>query len=138
MASAKRKLPTNSENRRPEKKARKDEEGPQPVIPPSEQLFPRGGGGALTPLERRQIQAQATQDVLFEQETGQKIIHDEFGDEADVSASITKTTESKKSRSKTGTHNSRRTMVPKDVEAQVRIEGLSYKVGIAFPSKIFC
>src|SRR5262245_6038275 len=32
-----------------------------------EPSFPRGGGSILTPLERKQIQIQATQDVLFEQ-----------------------------------------------------------------------
>lgn len=37
-----------------------------------EPLFPRGGGSILTPLEHKQISIQAKQDVLFEQESGQK------------------------------------------------------------------
>jgi rRNA biogenesis protein RRP5 len=36
-----------------------------------EPLFPRGGGSILSPLEHKQIQIQAKQDVLFEQESGQ-------------------------------------------------------------------
>jgi len=33
-----------------------------------EPLFPRGGGSVLTPLEHKEIQIQAKQDALFEQE----------------------------------------------------------------------
>lgn len=36
-----------------------------------EPLFPRGGGSVLTPLEQKQIQIQAKQDVLFEQASGE-------------------------------------------------------------------
>ena len=32
-----------------------------------ERAFPRGGGGALTPLEQKQIQVQADRDFLFEE-----------------------------------------------------------------------
>lgn len=37
-----------------------------------EPLFPRGGGSVLSPLEHKQIQIQAKQDVLFEQASGNK------------------------------------------------------------------
>ncbi|KAK6193924.1 hypothetical protein LQW54_011958 [Pestalotiopsis sp. IQ-011] len=37
-----------------------------------EPLFPRGGGSILSPLEHKQIQIQAKQDVLFEQASGKK------------------------------------------------------------------
>ncbi|RFU34926.1 hypothetical protein B7463_g1416, partial [Scytalidium lignicola] len=44
-----------------------------------EAAFPRGGASVLTPLEHKQIQIEATNDVLFEQEGGKKSerdIHD--------------------------------------------------------------
>jgi rRNA biogenesis protein RRP5 len=37
-----------------------------------EPLFPRGGGSVLSPLEHKQIQIQAKQDVLFEQQSANK------------------------------------------------------------------
>jgi rRNA biogenesis protein RRP5 len=37
------------------------------ILRDEEPSFPRGGGSVLTPLERKQIQIQATRDVLFEQ-----------------------------------------------------------------------
>jgi rRNA biogenesis protein RRP5 len=37
------------------------------ILREEEPLFPRGGGSVLTPLEQRQIKAEAERDVLFEQ-----------------------------------------------------------------------
>ena len=37
-----------------------------------EQAFPRGGASVLTPLEHKQINIDATRDVLFEQEAASK------------------------------------------------------------------
>ncbi|KAK3623162.1 rRNA biogenesis protein rrp5 [Elasticomyces elasticus] len=42
------------------------------VLQAEDRSFPRGGGSVLTPIERKQIRAQADRDVLFEAETGQK------------------------------------------------------------------
>ncbi|KAK1751629.1 hypothetical protein QBC47DRAFT_390592 [Echria macrotheca] len=38
------------------------------LLKEEEALFPRGGGSVLTPLEKKEIQIQAKNDVLFEQE----------------------------------------------------------------------
>jgi len=40
------------------------------LLKEDEPLFPRGGGSILTPFEQKQIQVQAKNDVLFEQESG--------------------------------------------------------------------
>lgn len=63
------------------KRAAKDEKEPAPArsstiavtsqMKEEEPLFPRGGGSILTPLEHKQIQIQAKNDVLFEQESGE-------------------------------------------------------------------
>ena len=37
------------------------------ILRDEERAFPRGGASALTPLEYKQIQIQATRDVLFEE-----------------------------------------------------------------------
>ncbi|KXL41438.1 hypothetical protein M433DRAFT_157435 [Acidomyces richmondensis BFW] len=51
------------------------------ILHQEEHSFPRGGGSVLTPLEERQIKAQAERDVLFEHQTGQKAsARDENGD----------------------------------------------------------
>ena len=39
------------------------------ILDDEERAFPRGGGSVLTPLEQRQIQIQATRDVLFEEKS---------------------------------------------------------------------
>ncbi|KAF2646345.1 nucleic acid-binding protein [Massarina eburnea CBS 473.64] len=44
---------------------------PKSVFKDEEKAFPRGGASVLTPLEHKQIQIKANQDVLFEQ-SGQK------------------------------------------------------------------
>lgn len=56
------------------------------LIRDEEPLFPRGGGGVLTALERKQIQNQATRDVLFEQKGFGKAGSDveEYNQDGDV------------------------------------------------------
>jgi rRNA biogenesis protein RRP5 len=64
---------------RPTKRAKSDDEGQKPAqqaaslvsrLKEEEPMFPRGGGSILTPLEHKQIQIQARNDALFEQEKG--------------------------------------------------------------------
>ncbi|KAK7938058.1 uncharacterized protein PG986_014926 [Apiospora aurea] len=78
-----------------------------------EPLFPRGGGSVLTPLEQKQIQVQARQDVLFEQESsaGQK--------KAEKAV--------KKKKSKGQLKDSKQTKAAADDEDTVRVESLNYK-----------
>ncbi|KAL1969698.1 hypothetical protein VTN77DRAFT_8251 [Rasamsonia byssochlamydoides] len=98
------------------------------VVRDEEPSFPRGGGSVLTPLERKQIQIQATRDVLFEQKGSGKAVdglEDEDADDdiemedADKGASKTKKTRKAKSKKREDQGTS--------TKQGVRIEGLSFK-----------
>jgi rRNA biogenesis protein RRP5 len=90
-----------------------------------EPSFPRGGGSLLTPIEKRQIQAQAQRDVLFEQQgLGQdagefESEDDDFGETGRPSSPV---------------HNTKRARklgklaVSSKQSAAVRVEGLNFKV----------
>jgi len=54
---------------------------PKSVLQQEDRAFPRGGGSVLTPLEQKQIKAQAERDVLFEQETGKPAVAENGDDE---------------------------------------------------------
>lgn len=98
-------------------------EKPVSLLRTEEKAFPRGGGSALTPLEYKQIQIKATQDVLFEQ-GGAKQAEPDSEDEDGSNAGDAKETTKKprKSRSKAD----RVDTTPK--EDVIKPEGLSYKV----------
>ena len=131
MVPTKRKLEAADENARPDKKQRPR---PSSTIKPTilkgeEPSFPRGGASILTPLEQKQIQIQAKQDVLFEQSTGSKAPRNEFQDEENdedlpeqSNAPVAKTKRKPRSKEKRGAKNA---LVE---ELAVRTEGLSYKV----------
>ena len=96
------------------------------IFKDEEKSFPRGGASLLTPLEHKQIQIKANQDVLFEQ-TGQKKrggddgMSDEgseFGGDDDAPKSAKKR-KSKKSKAAAGD----------DEQVQkIKAEGLTFKV----------
>ncbi|XPS92745.1 rRNA biogenesis protein rrp5 [Ascochyta lentis] len=95
------------------------------VFKDEENSFPRGGASVLTPLEHKQIQIRANQDVLFEQ-TGAKRSggggDDEFGDmgseDDGKAAKAAKKWPSKKGNKSKGSE---------EQEDVVRPEGLNYK-----------
>lgn len=103
-------------------------ESQPPVIRDEEPSFPRGGASVLTPLERKQIQIQATRDVLFEQSGGKANdapdgLDSDVGAGSDVEENAAATKKkSRKSRSK------KRDAVEEKSRKGVRIEGLSFKV----------
>lgn len=115
---------------RPSKRARPDEEegerkstaGPTKLYHARDEevAFPRGGASVLTPLEHKQIQIEATRDVLFEQ--GAK-----DNGEGDANTPARKKLKSKGKNKKAGEQ-------PQEEEDGVKIEGLSYKVIISFSS----
>ncbi|PBP21383.1 rRNA biogenesis protein RRP5, partial [Diplocarpon rosae] len=120
--------PTDGDTR-PSKRPRADEDSKKPKNPHiskiakarnDEDAFPRGGASLLTPLEHKQIQIEATRDVLFEQGANSKA--DEFGADGE-------TTERKKKNPKSNwkVKGKKGTEVAEVEEEGVRIEGLSYK-----------
>ncbi|KAA8567941.1 hypothetical protein EYC84_008377 [Monilinia fructicola] len=85
-----------------------------------EVAFPRGGASVLTPLEHKQIQIDATRDVLFEQ-NGAKSSKPDGEDLAGEESSKSK----KKGK---GKGKGKKTAQDTEVEEEtVKIEGLSYK-----------
>ncbi|EKD20395.1 uncharacterized protein L3040_004320 [Drepanopeziza brunnea f. sp. 'multigermtubi'] len=115
---------------RPSKRPRAEEDGENttkskiPYVPKiskakdEEVAFPRGGASLLTPLEHKQIQIEATRDVLFEQGANSKSV--EAGVNGEPAAK--KKHKLKKVKGK-GNKGSEAAEVE---EKNVRIEGLSY------------
>jgi rRNA biogenesis protein RRP5 len=120
---------------RPSKRLKPEKEGKEtktpkiPLVPKisrvreEEVAFPRGGASVLTPLEHKQIQIEATRDVLFEHQGAKSSKSDEDGgdDEAGLRA---KRKPKSKGKGKKGNKHA------EPEEEIVKIEGLNYKVGV--------
>ncbi|KAH4048700.1 hypothetical protein HBH70_099260 [Parastagonospora nodorum] len=96
---------------------------PKSVFKDEEKSFPRGGASLLTPLEHKQIQIKANQDVLFEQSGvkrtgGDDGFSDMGSDDGEAAAPKAKKRPAKKS--KKGQDDG-------EDEKIVRVEGLNYK-----------
>ena len=102
------------------------------VLRDDEPSFPRGGGSVLTPVERRQIQIQATKDVLFEQrgpkKTTRQSENSDLDDEYDVEMRDADTTASTKKSRKKNTNGKKSMDKERSEKRGVRIESLSFKV----------
>ena len=102
------------------------------VLREEEPAFPRGGASILTPLEQKQIQIQAKQDVLFEQSTGQKTARfdsdgEQDGDDGEVQGPVT----ASRPVQRKAVVPRRKSKLKKSIEERgLRIEGLSYKVSM--------
>ena len=130
MAPIKRKNDAASETAQPEKK-HKPSNSTQTlsVLRAEEPAFPRGGASILTPLEHKQIQIQAKQDVLFEQTNGKKKLKNNVEDEENDEDNLDQISGPiKKSKSKLKPRDKKSKKNGAVEEAAVRIEGLSYKV----------
>ena len=130
MAPIKRKNDAAPETARPEKKHKPSTSTQKfSVLKEEEPAFPRGGASILTPLEHKQIQIQAKQDVLFEQTTGKKAARKDFEDEENDGDMPEQTSgPMKKSKSKSKPRDKKSKTNGAVEEPTVRIEGLSYKV----------
>lgn len=93
------------------------------VLQQEERAFPRGGGSVLTPIEHKQIKAQAERDVLFEQQTGQKAPAQD-GDDGDLFAEGAEDAPLQKKRK---TKRREGDAEVKVAGSGVKIQGLSYK-----------
>jgi rRNA biogenesis protein RRP5 len=120
---------------RPSKRLRPEKEGKEtktPKIPlapkisrvrEEEVAFPRGGASVLTPLEHKQIQIEATRDVLFEQQGAKSSKSDEDGGDDEAGLRAKRKPKSKGKGKKSNEHA--------EVEEEtVKIEGLNYKVRV--------
>ncbi|EME47963.1 hypothetical protein DOTSEDRAFT_147032, partial [Dothistroma septosporum NZE10] len=90
------------------------------ILQQEERAFPRGGAEVLTPIERKQIQAQAERDVLLEEEGGVTNAADEDGELFDEEAAAPAKKKQKKTRD--GEKGDKKLKI-----TEVRKEGLSYK-----------
>ncbi|KAM0722465.1 hypothetical protein Q7P37_001906 [Cladosporium fusiforme] len=92
------------------------------VLQQEERSFPRGGASVLTPIEKKQIEARAERDVLFEQQTGQKPVRNE-GDEDLFDEEEEEEAKSSKKKSKA----SKKDSGLKIKGSGIKIQSLSYK-----------
>ncbi|KAI1005661.1 rRNA biogenesis protein [Podosphaera aphanis] len=83
-------------------------------------VFPRGGASILTPLEHKQIQIQATQDVLFEQH-GDKVTAGNSDNDGDKSV--------KRRKKSLNSNGKAKPKISVDAEDRsIKIESLNFKV----------
>lgn len=120
-------LEADSDKKDYKQKGTDKKKGPvKSVLQEEERAFPRGGASVLTPIEHRQIKAQAERDVLFEQETGQKAEPtDDDGNELFAEADAAPATSAKRKRKTTGQKND--SGLPQVEGSGVAIGSLSYK-----------
>ena len=108
-------------------KAKPESSAPKSVFKDEEKSFPRGGASVLTPLEHKQIQIKANQDVLFEQAGVKRSGGDAFSDMGSDDGEEATPKSSKKKPLK----KNKRSQDDGEKEQTIRAEGLSYKVTIA-------
>ena len=93
-----------------------------------EPSFPRGGGTILTPLERKQIQIQATRDVLFEQKDTDGADGIDSNEEDTTRGRTAKLAITRLRKAKVKSKNKKRSEPETPLKQGVRIEGLNFKV----------
>ncbi|KAH8725871.1 rRNA biogenesis protein-like protein RRP5 [Phaeosphaeriaceae sp. PMI808] len=106
-----------------EKPASAPAPAPKSVFKDEETSFPRGGASVLTPLEHKQIQIKANQDVLFEQAGAKRTGDDGFSDMGSDDGGKA----APKSSKKRPTKKSKKMHEDGDKEQAIRVEGLNYK-----------
>ena len=107
------------------------------VLREEEPAFPRGGAHVLTPLEQRQIQIQAKQDVLFEQRTGKDASRYDSDGEPEEDRGAQRPASSSRKASHKSTSTAGKSKAKNLVaDRRIRIEGLSYKVDQPFPKPV--
>ncbi|KAI9785381.1 MAG: rRNA biogenesis protein rrp5 [Geoglossum umbratile] len=97
------------------------------ILGEEEPAFPRGGASILTPLEHKQIQIDATRDVLFEQSASRKPggAHSDSGSDGGEANGASRAP--KKQKTKRAKKDKKANAKVEEEENSVRIESLSYK-----------
>jgi rRNA biogenesis protein RRP5 len=111
--------------------AKTEKAAPKSVFNDGETSFPRGGASVLTPLEHKQIQIKANQDVLFEAAGGKRSKDDE--DFSDTGSDVDAENAEKASKKRKSKKSKKTQEVGK--EDVVKVEGLSYKVSRRYAAK---
>lgn len=119
-----RKSESNAEHTTPSR-VKPESSAQKSIFKDEETAFPRGGASVLTPLEHKQIQIKATQDVLFEQAGGIKRGGD---DGLSDQGSDTAEEERKKAAKKRKSKKSKTAQDEEVKEPKVKAEGLTAKV----------
>ncbi|MCJ1317154.1 rRNA biogenesis protein rrp5 [Xylographa vitiligo] len=128
MPSLKRKSETESEALLKKQKSSQSTRSGVSILKDEEPAFPRGGASVLTPLEHKQIQIRAKQDVLFEQSTGKKArTYDSEDEENEDGEHFEKAPGKPKTKRKLTASGKRQQASDTAPETGVKIEGLSYK-----------
>lgn len=118
-----RKSDAASESATPSK-AKPESSAQKSVFKDDEKAFPRGGASILTPLEHKQIQIKANQDVLFEQAGLKRGGADGLSEQGSDMGAEDAPKSSKKRKSK----KSKTTHTEEPKEPKIKAEGLSFKV----------
>ncbi len=92
-----------------------------------EPLFPRGGGSVLTPLEHKQIQIEATRDVLFEEQGSKRTKRGHIDDIENGELDTGATTKLSKAKRNTKSRSKKDQESTEQKEPGIKIESLSYK-----------
>jgi len=95
------------------------------ILQQEEKAFPRGGGSVLTPLEHKQIQIQATRDVLFEESGQKRPAKDGLEDGSDFECHSGE--EEKKLKKKSKKTRSAKVATGEQAEKRLRVDGLKFK-----------
>jgi rRNA biogenesis protein RRP5 len=124
--SAKRQRKSDAAENPPPVKAKQNISTENSIFKDEEKAFPRGGASVLTPMEHKQIQIKANQDVLFEQAGGKRRGGDDgMSDEgSDMGEDDDAPTKSKKRRSK----KNKNALGEEEEVQKIRAEGLTFKV----------
>jgi rRNA biogenesis protein RRP5 len=97
------------------------------ILQKEEKSFPRGGASALTPLEHRQIQIEATKDVLFEQSGSKRRPANSDTDDDLENSRLESPQAPKKKKRRKESHRKKDKDAEEVEEKQTKIEGLSAK-----------
>ena len=124
--SAKRQRKSDAADHPPAAKPKPDISTEKSIFKDEERSFPRGGASVLTPLEHKQIQIKANQDVLFEQSGHKKRGGDEGlseeGSDFDAEDGAPKASKKRKSKkNKTADGDEEKLQ-------KIKAEGLTFKV----------
>ena len=128
MPSLKRKTETGTEAPLKKQRPSQPPRSAVSILKDEEPAFPRGGASVLTPLEHKQIQIRAKQDVLFEQSTGKKARTYDSEDEENEDGDHEETRDRPHNKKRLTTGKKRQLVSNTAQETGVKIEGLSYKV----------